>query len=170
MDLCSRGAARPGLDSGALSQTEGAGRTGRRLRPRPRVQQKSTRVSHHRFNRIIRFSLRNGFNGLLRALPGDRAFLPPSPRGCFGRSYPVGRDRLHESLTPASGRQDHTTSPSASARFVKRAARVHRIPYPTTVTIAIRPSVGRDARHKPLICVRGKQNIFTAEAGRVETG
>jgi hypothetical protein len=21
----------------------------------------------------------NGFNGLLRALPGDRAFLPPSP-------------------------------------------------------------------------------------------
>jgi hypothetical protein len=31
-------------------------------------------------------------------------------------------------LTPASRRQDHTTSPSASARFVKRAARVHRIP------------------------------------------
>jgi hypothetical protein len=30
-------------------------------------------------------------------------------------------------LTPASRRQDHTTSPSASARFVKRAARVHRI-------------------------------------------
>src|ERR1700730_4355910 len=31
-------------------------------------------------------------------------------------------------LTPASGRQDHTTSPSASAPFVKGAARVHRIP------------------------------------------
>ena len=26
-----------------------------------------------------RHSLRNGFNGLWRALPGDRAFLPPSP-------------------------------------------------------------------------------------------
>jgi hypothetical protein len=27
---------------------------------------------------------RNGFNGLCRALPGDRALLPPSPRGyCF---------------------------------------------------------------------------------------
>jgi hypothetical protein len=31
-------------------------------------------------------------------------------------------------LTPASGRQDHTTSPSASAQFVNRADRVHRIP------------------------------------------
>jgi hypothetical protein len=31
-------------------------------------------------------------------------------------------------LTPASRRQDHTTSPSASALFVNSAARVHRIP------------------------------------------
>ena len=31
-------------------------------------------------------------------------------------------------LTPASGRQDHTTSPYASAPFVKRHIRVHRIP------------------------------------------
>jgi hypothetical protein len=30
------------------------------------------------FSRNTRPSLRNGFNGLLRALPGDRAFLPPS--------------------------------------------------------------------------------------------
>jgi hypothetical protein len=46
---------------------------------------------------------RNGFNGFLRALPGDRACLPPSPP----------RSLLLRSLTPASGRQDHTTSPSA---------------------------------------------------------
>src|ERR1019366_8040025 len=59
---------------------------------------------------------RNGFNGFLRALPGDRALLPPSPANCSA------------SLTPASGRQDHTTSPSASAPFVCNAARVHRIP------------------------------------------
>jgi hypothetical protein len=31
-----------------------------------------------RVHRINRHSLRNGFNGFLRALPGDRAFLPPS--------------------------------------------------------------------------------------------
>src|SRR5882724_2768526 len=43
-------------------------------------------------------------------------------------------------LTPASGRQDHTTSPSASVRLVQRFIRVHRIPLPTSVTIASRPS------------------------------
>src|ERR1700732_126773 len=59
---------------------------------------------------------RNGFNGFLRTLPGDRAFLSPSSA------------RLLADLTPASRRQDHTTSPSASACFVKHAARVHRIP------------------------------------------
>jgi hypothetical protein len=31
-------------------------------------------------------------------------------------------------LTPASGRQDHTTSPSALATLVSRSLRVHRIP------------------------------------------
>jgi hypothetical protein len=47
---------------------------------------------------------------------------------------------LLENLTPASGRQDHTTSPSALAPLVSRRRRVHRIPHPTSVTIAIRPS------------------------------
>ena len=70
---------------------------------------------------------RNGFNGFLRALPGDRAFLSPSLYG-----YP-------QSLTPASRRQDHTTSPSASAPFVLERIHVHRIP----------PRV-RDDRETPL--------------------
>ena len=61
----------------------------------------------------------NGFNGLFRALPGDRAFLPPSSP----------RSLLLKNLTPASGRQDHTALPSASGALVSRAARVHRIPY-----------------------------------------
>jgi hypothetical protein len=38
----------------------------------------STRVSHHRHAGNIRHSPRNDFNGLFRALPGDRALLPPS--------------------------------------------------------------------------------------------
>jgi hypothetical protein len=42
-------------------------------------------------------------------------------------------------LMPASGHQDHTTLPSASAPFVKGAIRVHRIPHSTSVTIAKRP-------------------------------
>jgi hypothetical protein len=75
-----------------------------------------------------RHSPRNGFNGFLRALPGDRAFLSPS-----------SADIASANLTPASRRQDHTTSPSASVRFVKRTARVHRI-----------PSHVRDDRETPL--------------------
>jgi hypothetical protein len=43
---------------------------------------------------------------------------------------------------PASRHQDHTTSPSASSALVRRAQSVHRIPRPTFVTIAIRPSSG----------------------------
>jgi hypothetical protein len=46
-----------------------------------RAMVKSTRVSHHRYA-ATRHSLRNGFNGFLRALPGDRALLPPSSARC----------------------------------------------------------------------------------------
>src|SRR5450755_1116067 len=90
----------------------------------------STRVSHHGHTGNTRHSPRNGFNGLLRTLPGDRACLPPSPP----------RSLLLENLTPASGRQDHTTSPSADKRLRQRAACVHRIP----------PHV-RDDRETPLV-------------------
>jgi hypothetical protein len=43
-----------------LFETEGAGKTGRRLAPMVRVQQKSTR-QNHRSAEIVRPSLRNGF-------------------------------------------------------------------------------------------------------------
>jgi hypothetical protein len=47
-------------------------------------------------------------------------------------------------LAPASGRQDHTASPSAQPPLVAQGLRpamcVHRIPLPTSVTIASRPS------------------------------
>jgi hypothetical protein len=90
-----------------------------------RVQQKSTR-QNHRYRRIIRPSLRKGFNGFLRALPGDHAWLPPSP---------VRRESVFTTLAPASERQNHTTSPSAQATFVSRAICVHRIPASRIVTI-----------------------------------
>ena len=35
--------------------------------------------SHHGHTEDTRHSPRNGFNGFLRDLPGDRAFLSPSP-------------------------------------------------------------------------------------------
>ena len=96
---------------------EGAGNAGRSMRPKPRVQNKKhTSVVTTGSPGSSRHSLRNGFNGFLRALPGDRAFLPPSLRG-----YP-------RNLTPASGRQDHTTSPSADSRH--RLWRHPRPPHP----------------------------------------
>jgi hypothetical protein len=43
---------------------------------------KHTSFSHHRFTETIRRSLRNGFNGFLRALPGEPGLLPPSSARC----------------------------------------------------------------------------------------
>src|SRR6195256_6813059 len=61
---------------------------------------------------------RNGFNGLLRALPGDRACLPPSSADMV-LSAPGRADVTSANLTPASGRQDHTTSPYAATSLVR---------------------------------------------------
>src|ERR1700681_3854480 len=94
------------------------------------------------------------------ALPGDRALLPPSPADMF-LSKPGQADLNSANLTPASGRQDHTTSPYATTSFVSSpfdrsqafrqpALRSHRAQnavastasLPASVTIAIRPSGG----------------------------
>src|SRR5260370_28877180 len=69
--------------------------------------------------------------------PVSRAFLPPSPL----------RSLLLKNLTPASWRQDHTSSPSASHAVRYRRIRVHPIP----------PRV-RDDREPPL-CGTGRQII-----------
>ena len=84
------------------------------------------------------------FYGLYRALPGDRALLSPSL--CANCSA---------NLTPASRRQDHTTSPSASAPFVKSAS-ASTASRPASVTIAKRPS-SRDGIGEliALICPTG---------------
>jgi hypothetical protein len=75
----------------------------------PAASCKKTRVVATGTPGSTRHSLRNGLNGFLRALLGDRALLPPSPAECSAN------------LMPASGRQDHTTSPYASASFVQHA-------------------------------------------------
>src|ERR687887_1439055 len=55
-------------------------------------------------------------------------------------------------LAPALGRQDHTISPSAIHVIRLMTRRVHRIPLPTFVTIAKRPSCGcGTSERKPLI-------------------
>jgi len=113
----SRDAIAPEVWPNTLVRIEGAGKAGCPLHPQPRVRNnKAHERSHHRFTGFTRPSLRNGFNGFLRALPGDRALLPPSLAD------------YSANLTPASGRQDHTTSPSAPTPLVLRRYRVHCIP------------------------------------------
>jgi hypothetical protein len=98
---------------------------------------------------IARHSPRNGLRLIPRS-PRRPAFLPPS----------LLRSSLLKNLMPASGHQDHTTSPSASGALVNSAVRVHRIP----------PHV-RDDRETPLrrdgtariwkvICATAEGEIF----------
>ena len=76
--------------------------------------------------------------GLYRALPG-RAGLVVTVAGGIAST----------NLTPASGRQDHTTPPYASAPFVKGTS-ASTASHPALVTIAKRPSY-RDGT-KSLYC------------------
>jgi hypothetical protein len=70
-------------------------------------------------------------------------------------------------LMPASGHQDHTTSPSAGHTPVKRAARVHRIP-PDVPDVAQRPSErGGTARDMQVIWPRGQEEFGKSETGRL---
>jgi hypothetical protein len=90
-------------------QSEGAGNAGRRCARSRACSVGNTRVSHHGHTGNTRHSPRNGFNGFLRDLPGDRACLSPSSADTAN-------------LTPASRRQNHTTSPSAGKQRRQRAA------------------------------------------------
>src|SRR5258707_2695775 len=132
----SRGAIGPSFakTGSPLLTIEGAGNAGRSMRPQPRVRNKKAHEhSHHGHTGNHPAFPAQWFYGLLRALPGDQACLTPSPA------------RLLADLTPASGRQNDTTWPYASALFVNCAA-APTASRPASVTIASRPSVGRDGR------------------------
>src|SRR5450631_1311296 len=88
---------------------EGVGNAGCPLHPRPRVHfalVKRTRVTTST-PESPGIPARNGFNGFLRALPGDRAVLPPSPADMSCLS-PVGPTQLREldASVGASGPHD----------------------------------------------------------------
>jgi hypothetical protein len=132
------------------SAPEGVGNAGCPLHPRSRVH--LVVVERTRATTSTPESpgipARNGFNGFLRALPGDRAFLSPSSADNSAN------------LTPASRRQDHTTSPSASSALVFSAA-ASTASRPTSVTIAKRPlCVGRDNKSYSSDLGFGKTEIF----------
>ena|SRR5450755_1119002 len=90
----------------------------------------------------IRHSPRNDFNSLLRALPGDRALLPPSP----ARRVSVVADLSASVGAPGP----YGFAVRKQAALVDRAARVHRIP----------PDV-RDDRDTPLLARRDGESKNT---------
>jgi hypothetical protein len=92
---------------------------------------KNTRVSHHRFT---------GVPGIPCAMVLTVSFVLFLVTGLSCHHHPCDAARIITSLTPASGRQNHTTSPSASVRFVSR----------TTASTASHRNV-RDDRDPPLI-------------------
>ena len=114
-------------------KSEGAGNAGRRCARSRACRIVNTRVSHHGHTGLTRHSPRNGFNGFLRALPGDRACLPPSSAVVRRLDTSVG----------ASGPHDFAVRLSAVRQ---RRRHVHHIP----------PRV-RDDRDTPL-CGVGRRN------------
>src|SRR5690349_2454020 len=122
------------------------------MRPQPRMQSKKAyEHSHHGHTGYTRHSLHNGFNGFLRALPGDRALLSPS-----------SAEMSSANLTPASRRQDHTTSPSVSHAF-RQSAPTSTASRPASVTIASRPSLGRDGAGYRFDLGETAKGIFLSE-------
>ena len=89
-------------------KSEGAGKTGCALHPRSRVQTCTKNAHEHTGSaETLRPSPRNGFTAY-SALSPVTGFLAT-----------VAMRFAPHNLTPASGRQDHTISPSALVPFVK---------------------------------------------------
>src|SRR6478735_4053253 len=84
-----------------------------------RANEKAHERSHHGHTGNHPAFPAQWFYGLLRALPGDQACLTPSSA------------LLIADLTPASGRQNDTTWPYASASFVRPAFARLTLPRPT---------------------------------------
>ena len=91
----------------------------------------NTRVSHHGHTGNTRHSPRNGFNGFLRSAVARQLDASVGASGPHDFAVRTSIVRLR-----FSGRRPNCADVAAS----------HRIPCPTFVTIAKRPSVGRDGR------------------------
>jgi hypothetical protein len=117
----------------------------------------------------------------LRAVPGDRAFLPPSSATIGASQARLGSARsCKPDLTPASGHQDHTASPSATLPLVLHAALAHdwRRPAITCAHDSVASTASRrvrDDRDTPLggtarsiaaIRISENQNIFSYGTGQ----
>ncbi len=111
-----------------------------------RVQQKSTR-QNHRYRRIIRPSLRNGFNGFLRALPGDHCLVATVARET--------RERLHDLSACVGAPEPHDFAVRCSIIRPRKKLRL-TLPRPSHPI----PNV-RDDREPPLYGERDERKKAT---------
>src|SRR5262249_51082692 len=113
----------------------------------------STRVNHHRFDRNIRPSLRDGVNAYFRALPGVHDLLVT----VVFRSSPEG-------LAPAQGAPGPHDFVVRQALFVRAVSRALN----ALASIASRDprfvTIGRNARPMEAGCDYDKQNLRKMEA------
>jgi hypothetical protein len=99
-----------------------------------------------------------GFNGLLRALPGVRDVLV---------TVISAMQSIVANLTPAKGRQDHTTSPSALMPLVLRHDQRPSHPALNVRDAAYAPLVECGTRRvKPRLLIFRKKNIFARATGQ----
>ena len=116
----SRGAVRPSFASISPSeQQEGAGKAGCALHPRSRVQ-------HAQGKTHTSIQVQRRHSGLPRAMVLRLISRSPWRPGFLAT---VASRALPQSLTPASGRRDHTTSPYAIGSV--RLTQLSRPPHPT---------------------------------------
>jgi hypothetical protein len=99
---------------------------------------KNTRVSHYGHA---------GSPGIPRAMVLTVSFVLFPVTGLCCHRHRRDAASVFADLTPASGRQNHTTSPSASSAVRRRRVRVHRIPLHV-----------RDDRETPL--VKERDGVF----------
>src|SRR3981189_210730 len=117
------------------------------MHPQPRMQNKTKHTS-------IVTTVTPVSPGIPRAMVLRLISRSPRRSGLF---VTVVSRVFSQDLTPASRRQNHTTSPSASSAFVSGTACVHRIP-PRVRADRERPSEGRDG------------NRYIADLGQARSG
>jgi hypothetical protein len=148
----SRGAMRPSFASIAtLDKKRAQGKPGARC-TRGLVCKHAQKNAHEHTGsaEASRPSLRNG----LRLTPRS----PVTGLSCHRHPREV---LLPANLTPASGCQDHTASPSARVALVSRNARVHRIPPHVRDDREPPLSSGETGGAKALICPTAKAKYFS---------
>jgi hypothetical protein len=135
--------------------TEGAGNAGRSTRPQPCVQNvKAHKRSHHGHA---------GTPGIPRAMVLTVSFaLSLVSRACCHHRRPRCRSNRHQLDASIGASGPHDFAVRKIRALVSSAACVHRIPFPTSVTIASRPSC--ETRWRGLvemICPTGKAKNFS---------